>query len=69
LTVAVAVRVPPSFLAVSVYVVELLGKTVRLPVACTPPTAGSMETSVAPVTDQRKVADWPRSMEPGSAVN
>ena len=28
-----------------------------------------METSIAPVTDQRSNADWPRSIEDGSAVN
>jgi len=50
-------------------VVELLGNTVRLPLACTVPTLGSMEISVAFETDQRNVADWPRSMELGSAVN
>ena len=69
LTVAVAVRDPPSPLAVKVYVVELLGKTVRLPVACTGPTAGSIEISVALETDHRSVADWPRSIELGSPVN
>ena len=68
-TVAVAVFDPPSPRAVSVYVVELLGKTVRLPLACTVPTLGSMEISVAFETDHRNVADWPRSMELGSAVN
>jgi hypothetical protein len=50
-------------------VVELLGNTVRLPFACTAPTAGSIEISVALETDHRKVADWPRSIELGSAVN
>jgi len=51
-------------------VVESLGDTRRLPVFCTVPIVWSMETLVTlPVTSQRKVEDWPRWMEVGSAVN
>ena len=47
----------------------LLGKTWRLPLLCTGPSPGSIVTEVASVTDQRRVADCPRSIELGSAVN
>src|SRR5579883_3132788 len=48
-TVAVAVLDPPSLRADSVYVVELLGNTVRLPFACTAPTAGAITGAAAVV--------------------
>src|ERR1700722_13188270 len=68
-TVADAFALPPGPFAVRRYVVVLLGNTVRLPLVCTVPNAGSIDTVVAPVTDQRSVADCPRSIEDGSAVN
>jgi len=49
-------------------VAVLLGKTCRVPFACTAPKPLSIEISVAFATDHRKVADWPRSMVRGSAV-
>ena len=51
---AVAVVVPPSPLAVRVYVVEELGDTDREPLVLTSPIPWSMETLVAPVVVQDK---------------
>jgi hypothetical protein len=59
---------PALLLAVSVYVVELLGNTWRVPVEAMPPSPLSMEISVAFATAQRSVLCWPRSIEVGSAV-
>jgi hypothetical protein len=67
--VAEADALPPPELAVSRYVVVLLGKTWRLPLLWTVPNPGSMLTDVASFTVQRSVAACPRSMEPGSAEN
>ena len=47
----------------------MLGNTWRLPLVCTGPSPGSIVTDVASLTDQRRVADCPRSIELGSAVN
>ena len=47
----------------------MLGNTWRLPLVCTGPSPGSIVTEVASLTDQRRVADCPRSIELGSAVN
>ena len=47
----------------------LLGNTWRLPLLCTGPSPGSIVTEVASLTDQRRLADCPRSIELGSAVN
>ena len=51
------------------YVVVSVGETWRSPRALTVPIPGAIETSVASLTDQRKLADWPRSMVPGSTEN
>jgi hypothetical protein len=48
-------------------VVVLAGETDRWPRLCTAPTPLSMDMSVAPLMDQLKVDDWPRSMVVGSA--
>src|SRR5262249_19560720 len=69
LTGAEGLALPPGPVAVKRYVVVLLGKTWRVPFDCTVPRPGSIETDVASVTDQRKVAACPRSIEDGSAVN
>jgi hypothetical protein len=51
-------------------VVELVGETWRLPALCTVPIPWLIETLLdVPLISQRKVADWPRWMELGSAVN
>jgi hypothetical protein len=69
-TVADAVVLPPGPVAVRVYVVESLGKTRRFPVFWTFPIALSMDTLVTlPLTSHRRVEDWPRWMEVGSALN
>lgn len=68
-TVAVALALPAEPLAVSRYVVVALGNTWRLPFDCTVPNPGSIVTVVASETDHRKVADCPRSIDDGSAVN
>jgi hypothetical protein len=60
-TVALAVVVPPGPAAVSVYVVDSLGKTRRFPLFCTVPIPWSTETLVIfPETSQRSVEDCPR---------
>src|SRR5579864_3746375 len=68
-TEAVASFVPPGPLAVSVYVVVEFGYTCRLPLGCAVPTLGSIRMLVAFSTDHRRVEDWPRSIDPGDAVN
>jgi hypothetical protein len=57
---------PPR--AVNVYVTVFDGNTCRDPFAGTAPMFWSIEMSVALATDHRSVADWPRSMDRGSAV-
>ena len=64
---AVAVAVPPSPLAVRVYVVDELGDTDRDPLVLTSPIPWSMETLVAPVVVQDNVEDWPLSIVVGLA--
>ena len=49
--------------------VESLGNTRRVPLACMEPIPLSMEMLLASVTFQLKVEDWPRSIEEGSATN
>src|SRR5258708_39126981 len=68
-TVADADALPPGPVADNRYDVVLLGNTWRLPLLCTGPSPGSIVTEVASLTDQRRVADCPRSIELGSAVN
>src|SRR5664280_2131039 len=58
-TVAVAVILPAGATAVRVYVVVVAGVTVVEPVAATLPTPLSMETLVAPCTNQVNVELWP----------
>lgn len=67
-TVTEEVREPPGPVAVSVYVTEFAGETLRLPVACTVPTPLSIDTLLAFATSQRNVDDCPRWIEVGSAV-
>jgi hypothetical protein len=60
LTVVEAVCAPPGPVAVSVYVVELVGDTREFPVACTVPTPwliAMLET--APDTSHRNTEDSP----------
>jgi hypothetical protein len=54
-------------LALRVYVVVLVGNTWRVPLAETVPIPGAIDTSVASLTSHFRVADWPRSIELGSA--
>src|SRR5258707_1044761 len=68
-TVADADALPPGPVADNWYDVVLLGNTWRLPLLCTGPSPGSIVTEVASLTDQRRVADCPRSIELGSAGN
>jgi hypothetical protein len=68
-TVAVAGVLPFGPTAVSVYVVVSFGVIRRLPLAGTVPIPLLIETSVEPVTFHRNCADWPRSIEEGSAAN
>jgi len=56
-TVTVAVTEPFAFVAVSVYVVFVVGETVAEPAVATEPTEGLIETDVAPVVFQESVAD------------
>src|SRR5689334_10681187 len=67
-TRAVAVWVPPSPFAVSVYVVVSVGFTCYDPLACTVPTPLSMLMSVAFVVCQLSVAEPPLSTVSGLAV-
>src|SRR5579875_2074336 len=67
-TVAVAVDVPPAFVAVNVYSVVAVGVTARRPSGLTWPMPLSISTVVAFVTDQRRVADSPLVIVLGSAV-
>src|SRR5688500_5701252 len=68
--VAREVTLTPGPVAVSVYVVELAGDTLRLPALITVPTPLSIEMLVAwPATSQRSVADCPRWMVVGSNTN
>src|SRR5260221_8800730 len=66
-TVADADALPPGPVADNWYDVVLLGNTWRLPLLCTGPSPGSIVTEVASLTDQRRVADCPRSIELRSA--
>src|ERR1039458_1810463 len=66
-TVAVAVTLPAGATAVRVYVVVVAGVTVVEPVAATLPTPLSMETLVAPCTNQVNVELWPAEMVLGLA--
>ncbi len=66
---AVALAFPAGLTAARRYVVVLLGNTWRVPLFGTVPSPGSIDTDVASLTDQRKVADCPRSIEVGSAEN
>ena len=56
LTVAAAVRDPPSPVAVIVYCVVIAGQTCLEPVGATSPTPWSIEALEAPVEDQVRVA-------------
>lgn len=59
LSVADAVELPASLVAVSVYAVVEAGDTLSVPVKDTGPIPGLIETDVAPVTLHDNVADWP----------
>jgi hypothetical protein len=67
-TVTDRVSLPPGPRAVKVYVVLSIGKTCRWPWLWTAPMPWLMDMSVALLMDQRRVADWPRSMVVGSTV-
>jgi hypothetical protein len=65
---ALACVEPPGPLALSVYVVESVGETERVPCASTRPIPGSIVTSVEFCVLQRSVALWPRCTLDGSTV-
>src|SRR5271157_250867 len=64
-----AVALPPGPLACNVYVVALSGNTRWLPPLETAPMPWLISMSEASLTLQRRVADCPRSMVLGSAMN
>ncbi len=69
-TVTWRVAVAPLHVAVSVYVVVLVGETIVLPGVATPPTVGSIETESAFVTaPQERFTAPPARIEVGFAVN
>src|SRR6267142_6076809 len=68
-TVAVALAEPPGPVAVMVYVVESEGVTLVEPWAVTSPTSGAIESCVASVEFQLRVADSPLLMELGLACS
>jgi hypothetical protein len=67
-TVAVDVADPVALVAVNVYVVVAVGLTTTL-VPVTVPTPLSIESDVAPVTDQSRVAGSPATTVDGVAAN
>ena len=67
-TAAVLVELPRLLLAVSVYVVVVVGVTDFVPVFDTVPIAWSMDTDVAPPTVHDSVELPPEAMEDGLAV-
>jgi hypothetical protein len=66
-TLAVFVIVPPGPLAVSVYVVVVVGLTLAVPDTGLLPTPLSIEIVVALVEDQVSVDDWPALIDVGDA--
>ena len=67
-TVAEAVTLPETLVAVSLYVVVFAGETVRDVLPVTVPTPLSIVTEVAPLTLHDNVADWPAVMDAGVAA-
>ena len=66
-TVTCEVAVPPVPLQLSVYVVLLVGDTLRVPDVLTEPTPELMVQEEAFSEDQVSVLDWPEVIESGFA--